>query len=235
MRNWIAALSLAFLVPLGLLMATGGSRNAMSTPLPHQVSGEMPSENSPSVQYTGGVKGWVDDPLISPISMSELPDGTLGPISLDFTLGSRAIFHPHGEQLCASGCAASRHPTETLTRGRFNSLLLEYADEPLGDAGPAQDTLLYFGRQAAQLFATEGPGRLDPVRASVLRHELARDHVAIEIRVVDALDRVRASLPPTNVPLDRRHEFELDTHQLQPMIASGTVKRVGRDFLWTRL
>ena len=83
--------------------------------------------------------------------------------------------------------------------------------------------------------ASEAPGRLDPVRAAILKHELARDHAEIEIRVVDALDRVRASLPPTSVPLDRRHEFELDTHQLQPMIASGTVKRVGRDFLWTRL
>ncbi|MEO8498964.1 MAG: hypothetical protein ABI614_28200, partial [Planctomycetota bacterium] len=73
------------------------------------------------------------------------------------------------------------------------------------------------------------------VRTAVLKYELARDHAEIEIRVVDALERVRASLPATDVPLDRRHEFELDTYELQPMIASGTVKRVGRDFLWTRL
>jgi len=235
MCNRVAALGLTFLVPLGLLMATRESRNLTSTRLPHELGETLPSGDSPSVQHAAGVKGWDDDPLIAPIIMSEPADLWPAAMTFDFTHGDRAIFHPHGEQVCASGCAASRHPTEALTRDRFHSLLLEYANEPIANAGPAQDALLYYGRQAAQLLATEGPGRLDPLRTATLKRELARDHAEIEIRVVDALDHVRASLPPTNVPLDRRHEFELDTHQLQPMIASGTVKRVGRDYLWTRL
>lgn len=235
MRNWVAALSLMLFVPFGLLMATSGSRDATSAPFAYEVTEKLPSGDSPSVQSAAAGSGFSDDPLVSPIIVSEPAD--IHPVSmpLDFTHGGRAIFHPHGEQVCASGCAASRHPTETLTRDRFHHLLLEYADEPIADAGPAQDALLYYGRQAAQLLASEESGWLDPLRAAVLKHELARDHAEIEIRVVDALERVRASLPATSVPLDRRHEFELDTQQLQPMIASGTVKRVGRDFLWTRL
>ncbi|MDA1050064.1 MAG: hypothetical protein O3C40_06240 [Planctomycetota bacterium] len=235
MRNWVAAFPLVLLVPLGLLLATSGLRNVIPTPLPLESGETSPSGGLPSVQDVATASGSDVDPLISPIIVSELADVRSISMKPDFTHGNRAIFHPHGEQVCASGCAASRHPTDTLTQDRFNGLLLEYADEPIDDAGPAQDALMYYGRQAVQLLATEGPGRLDPVRAAVLKHELGRDHAEIEIRVVDALDRVRASLPPTNVPLDRRHEFELDTHQLQPMIASGTVKRVGRDYLWTRL
>lgn len=235
MRNSAAPLALTLLVPLGLLLAMCGPRNITSTPLPHELVATLPSGALPSVQFLASSSSSDDDPLVSPILVPELAD--VRPISmrLDFTHGEQATFHPHGEQVCASGCAASRHPTGTLTRDRFHSLLLKYADEPIDDSGPAQDALLYYGRQAAQLLATEGPGRLTPVRTALLTHELARDHAEIEIRVVDAMDCVRASLPATSVPLDRRHEFELDTHRLQPMIASGTVKRVGRDFLWTRL
>lgn len=232
MRNWVAALLLTCLVPLGLLMATW---DVTPTPLPQEDQETTSSRPLPTVQFVATAPSLEDDPLVSPIVTSALIDGSLNSLTLDFTHGDRAIFHPHGEQVCASGCAASRHPTDQLTRDEFNSLLLEYGDEPIADAGPAQDALLYYGRQAARLLVTEGAGPLDPVHTAALKHELARDHAEIEIRVVDAVDQVRASLPPTNVPLDRRHEFELDTHQLQPMIASGTVKRVGRDYLWTRL
>ncbi len=235
MRNWVAVLSLTLLVPLGLLMATGGTRNSIPIPRSLEYGDTSLRARSLSVQYVAAAADSVDDPLISPIIASKLIEARPVSLAFDFTHGERATFHPHGEQVCASGCAASRHPTETLTRERFHSLLLEYADEPIDDTGPAQDALLYYGRQATQLLVTEGAGRLDPLRTATLKRELARDHAEIEIRVVDALDHVRASLPATNVPLDRRHEFELDTYELQPLIASGTVKRVGRDFLWTRL
>ena len=40
---------------------------------------------------------------------------------------------------------------------------------------------------------------------------------------------------PERVPLDRRHVFELTPADLQPLVASGTVKRVGLHHIWTRL
>ncbi len=235
MRNWVVAVAITLIVPLGLLLATSRPRTTNTT-RPMMEGGETsPGVSVPTVQFVATASSSVEDPLISPIVVAELTNTRADSIAFDFTHGDRAIFHPHGEQVCASGCAASRHPTDTLTQDRFHALLLEYADEPLGEAGPGQDALLYYGRQAARLLASDGAGRLDPIRTAVLKHELGRDHAEIEVRVVDALERVRASLPPTDVPLDRRHEFELDTYELQPMIASGTVKRVGRDFLWTRL
>jgi hypothetical protein len=145
------------------------------------------------------------------------------------------VFHPHGEQICASGCAASRHPTEQLTRDRLEQLLAEYAVESTADPGDALETLLYYGRQVTTLLDQYGTGPLDPRHVALLRRELALGHVEIELRLVDESGVVRASLPPTSVPLDRRHEFTLEPHNLQPLIASGTVKRVGRDHLWTRL
>jgi len=37
------------------------------------------------------------------------------------------------------------------------------------------------------------------------------------------------------VPFDRRHVFEMKTNSLQPLVTSGTVKRVGLNHAWIRL
>jgi hypothetical protein len=46
---------------------------------------------------------------------------------------------------------------------------------------------------------------------------------------------VRSWLDPTEVPFDRRHVFEMEASGVQPLVTSGTVKRVGLYHLWTRL
>jgi len=153
----------------------------------------------------------------------------------EFGHGELASFHPHGEAVCASGCAASHHPTEQLTDRDFEQLLVDYSVEPITEAGKAFETLLYYGRQVTVLLDRHGSGPLDSLRAEILKQELARGHAEVSIRIVDESGVVRALLPPTSVPLDRRHEFKLDPHDLQPLIASGTIKRVGRDHIWTRL
>lgn len=152
-----------------------------------------------------------------------------------FAHDNRATFHPHGDQVCASGCAATRHPTEELTRYRFQQLLANFSDEPIDEPGLAFETLLYFGRQSAAWLERAGAAPLDPMRAALLRAELKQTHAEVSIHVVDEVGEIRATLHATRVPLDRRHEFKLDPHNLQPLIASGTVKRVGRDHVWTRL
>ncbi len=153
----------------------------------------------------------------------------------DYHPGERAMFEPHGEQVCASGCAVSRHPTRTLTQSHFHQLIERFAHEPIAETSAAFEELLYYGRQTREMLRKHGTGSLDDERASVLRHELARDHARISFRVVDETGQVRSSLPPTVVPLDRRHVFSMDVHDLQPLIISGTVKRVGLDHLWNRL
>lgn len=153
----------------------------------------------------------------------------------DFSKDTRATFEAHGEDLCASGCAASRHPTTELTREHFHELLEEYAGDPMNEDSFALESLLYFGRQTQQLLDEEGDFPLDPRRSAFLRRELKRTHASIEIRLVDEHGEVRTWLPPTRVPLDRRHVFQMEVNRVQPLITSGTVKRVGLYHLWTRL
>jgi len=204
----------------------------------------------PSVTWTPPKMGNTVDPLVPPLILSAAPDSDLAiqatadkfPVSvLQHGDGSRfdhdqgAFFHPHGEQVCSSGCAVSRHPTEQLTRSHFQRLLTSYESQPVTASGPALDELLFYGPQTAQLLRQHGTGDLSAARADFLNRQLAFTHARIAIRVIDESGQRRSWQPPTVVPLDRRHVFEMQTDKLQPLVTSGTVKRVGLDHLWTRL
>ena len=152
-----------------------------------------------------------------------------------FTHDEGAHFHAHGNTVCASGCAASRHPTEQLDEQMFYDLLAQYASEPMNETSSALEALLYFGPQAKSMLEKRGFGTLDRERADFLWHELKINHALISIRVVDENGIVRSWLKPTRVPFDRRHEFEMEVNKVQPNQTSGTVKRVGLYHLWTRL
>jgi hypothetical protein len=187
------------------------------------------------------------DPLVPPIQVtsnqssarsgpeSELhvPVVAVGPA--EFAHSPRAIFEPHGHAVCASGCAASRHPTGKLSADAFRSLLAQFATEPVDETSLALETLLFYGRQTRDLLASHGSAPLDPLREAVLQRELQYTHATVEIRVVDEKGTVRSWLPPTRVPLDRRHVFAMEVRGVQPLVTSGTVKRVGLYHLWTRL
>ena len=167
--------------------------------------------------------------------------GPLGPAVRELLepgdlIGSgRAIAHPHGEQVCASGCAASRHPTPALSWAKFRGLLARWQQEPLGQPTPALEELLFYGRQSLVYLSRVPSGELSRRRRRFLEKQLQRMHVAVAFRVVDEHGVIRVYLPPTRVPLDIRHEFLMDTHDLQPLITSGTVKRVGLYHLWQRI
>lgn len=223
-------LTIPLVIVSGLALLCLGFRNAGPT------TTEPPAEMTrPSVQLGHEAQKATGEPLVLPRELP-LPEELFTSASArELTLGDRATFHPHGEQLCASGCAVSHHPTQALTKARFHQLLTEYVAESIGEPGEALETLLYFGRQTVAWLERDGVGPLDSVRANVLHQELQRNYAEVAIRLVDEMGEVRALLPPTQMPLDRRHEFELAPHNLQPLIASGTVKRVGRDHLWTRL
>jgi hypothetical protein len=161
--------------------------------------------------------------------------GLISVLDFDFTSGQRAEFHAHGEKVCASGCAASSHPTEKLTEEVFRRLLSQYAHDPIDETSLALETLLYYGRQSQAMLRQLGGQPLDTLREEVLRKELTRQHAKVQIRVVDEEGEVRSSLPATRVPLDRRHVFSMKVNRVQPLVTSGTVKRVGLYHLWTRL
>lgn len=168
------------------------------------------------------------DAAVPPVATLDLHD----PRVIDPS--GRATAHPHGEQVCASGCAASRHPTPPLARKRFLVLRDAYAREPVA-GGPALDELMFYGPQTLRLLEQEGPGALDDARVALIGEELKKTHALVEIRVVDEHGKVRVELPATRVLLDLRYEFDMTTHDLQPVLTSGTVKRVARDRVWQRL
>ena len=196
------------------------------------------------------------DPGLGSAEMIELSRRRLAEQFDRFDHGERAVFHAHGEEICASGCAASRHPTETLTLKKFRTLLAEFeasastvdesrseVDRPgldpdsnmIVEHRAALDQLVYYGPQTLRMLDSVGTGNLTSAQTELLRRELRRTHALIEIRVVDEHGDIRTWLPSTRVPLDRRHVFEMEVKNLQPLITSGTVKRVGLDYLWVRL
>ncbi|MCH7728150.1 MAG: hypothetical protein IH991_16980 [Planctomycetes bacterium] len=153
----------------------------------------------------------------------------------DFSSGERATFHPHGNEVCSSGCAVSNHPTEELTHDKFRELIRQFADDDIDENSLAYETLLFYGRQTQALLTTLGPGELDPLRTASLKAELSKSNAKVWIRLLDENGEIRSFCPPTNVPMDRRHVFKMDANNLQPLVTSGTVKRVGLDHLWVRL
>jgi hypothetical protein len=153
----------------------------------------------------------------------------------DFTHDDSAMFEPHGEQICASGCAVSRHPTGALTKRRFEQLLKDYSRSPLDETNSALEELLFYGPQTGRMIEQFGCAGLGKEQASFLREQLEYTHAKISIRVVDQHGIIRTWLDQSLVPFDRRHVFEMETRDLQPLVTSGTVKRVGLNHLWTRL
>lgn len=184
-----------------------------------------------------------EDPLVPPIQLDpflaldgKMPaKGRLLALGDEFGHGQRARFHAHGQQVCASGCAASRHPTEQLTLPRFRELMFAASRKPLDANNQAFETLLYFGRQTRQFISQHGYVYLDDEQSWQLRAELLKSHAIVSIRVIDETEEVRSWIHDIRVPLDRRHVFDMETQRLQPLVTSGTVKRVGLDHLWTRL
>ena len=166
----------------------------------------------------------------------------------------RAAHHAHGDKVCASGCAVSNHPTEYLPAWKYKKLMLRFAKEPLptkltsksastvsssatddSDEPTALDELVYYGRQTRDYLSIEGTFGIDQDYVKFLSEQLACNHAKIQIRVVDEHGVVRTWLPATRVPFDRRHVFDMEEKDLQPLVTSGTVKRVGLDYLWVRL
>lgn len=148
----------------------------------------------------------------------------------------RAHSEPHGHQQCASGCAVSHHPTRRLSVDECRDLLVAYQETPFDQQSDALDALLYYGVQTQVRLRKESlRNLLDTEHVQSLNKELSRDRAVVAIRIVDQSGKVRANLPPTEVPQHVRQVFEFDVYDIQPLICSGTVKRVGKNHIWQRL
>ena len=141
--------------------------------------------------------------------------------------------HPHGDQICASGCTLTRHPTKLLTPARFDTLIEQLADSETHD--DAVDRLLYYGPQTQRRLNTLNKTRIRNADLELLTEELSHAQCSISIRLRAEDGRELADLPPQIVPFDLRHEYQLTVNGIPSLAASGTVKRVGRYEFWSRL
>ncbi len=162
-------------------------------------------------------------------------EGYLDLESVDFSKDETALFEPHGHDVCASGCAASRHPTPELSKEEFRRLMLECSRFSFDENNHALESLLFYGRQTKAFLTQLGTSPLNSEQKHFLLKELGRTHALISFRVVDEHGIIRTQMRNTRVPLDRRHVFEMETERLPDLETSGTVKRVGLHHLWTRI
>jgi len=227
---------LAILLLAGILQAKWKNHVASfaDTPNPNQAEQRTANEE-PVVTHS--------DPLVPPaiVPKNLLPhknsQGQVTPVVFlsPFEHDAQVVFHAHGKKICASGCAASNHPTPELAVPMFKDLLQEFSTEPISEQSLSLEALLYYGKQTQDLIAKYGASPLDERREQFLLDELTKNHAKISIRLVDEYGEIRAVNEPSAVPFNRRHVFSLEGNNLQPLVASGTVKRVGLYHLWTRL
>ena len=185
-------------------------------------SKSAPATQSPSRPGLGGVVPPLDLSVESPLDrVWEKP---------------RAHSEPHGHQACATGCAVSHHPTPRLTRDRCRALLAEYQQTPFALESASLDALLYYGAQTRfQLRQASLRDLLDAKHLTFLERELSRERAIVSLRLIDQHGNVRAECPATEVPQHVRQVFKCDVYDLQPLVSSGTVKRVGKNHIWQRL
>lgn len=137
------------------------------------------------------------------------------------------------EKGCAVGCAAIPDETPNFTQQDFIKHLKKFATQPLDKASIDLETLLFYGKYTKQWLPQTS--MLDAEHALFLQRELQKTHVKIELRVTDERGQVRIELPPTLVEIGTKyHQHVSQTHDMQPLEMSGTIKRVGVHHLWSR-
>lgn len=144
---------------------------------------------------------------------------------------------PEGSpESCSSGCGSEPASIANAPAAEeLAELLAAHASEPLGEATPALEALLFHAEATRAHLETRGAGGLDASRLVLLERELARTEVVFEARIVDAEGVERVRLEPSRIPLGVKQHLHADeVVRFQPPVIAGRVERVGLHHLWTR-
>ena len=136
---------------------------------------------------------------------------------------------------CKTTCSLGDRQGELhLSDGEIEVLLEDWNTQPLGEPTIELETLLfYFKDTRSWLDRNEAP--LDGAHLAFLRHELSRDQVTIEMRLLDDAGEVRGTLASSDIPLKEKQHIAFEgTGSLGHLETSGKVKRVGLGHLWSR-
>lgn len=122
-----------------------------------------------------------------------------------------------------------------LSEADFVALRDTWAQEPLGPATGALETMLFHHQASAQWLEILGPGPLSPAQARFLETELARNEYSMEMRLVDDAGQIRGHVGLDASPFDHKaHLYFDDTGSLGALLTSGRAKRVGLAHIWSR-
>jgi len=139
------------------------------------------------------------------------------------------------ESGCASSCSVEDPPGVELKKAEFLQLVGTWSKQPVGEATIELETLLFHFKRSKQLLHRLEPEVLDEEHRNFLEQELHRDQVSVEFRLVDESGELRGHVRAGEVPLKaKQHLVFADTGSLGRFEASGKVKRVGLNHLWSR-
>ncbi|MBL4849713.1 MAG: hypothetical protein JKY65_29645 [Planctomycetes bacterium] len=136
---------------------------------------------------------------------------------------------------CVGSCSAVADGPSVAEPLQVRRWLSDFRSQPLSGESAALESLLFYREATRRELASAGALALDRGRLALLKREVTRDAVYLEVRVRDASGRVRLRLPKTQIVLDRKQHLALENDLGQEVEYSGTVKRVGLDHLWVRL
>ncbi|HJN76049.1 MAG TPA: hypothetical protein QGF58_19110 [Myxococcota bacterium] len=121
-----------------------------------------------------------------------------------------------------------------LSDEEIEVLLQDWALQPIGEPTIELETLLFYFHDTEDWLA-DNVAPVDYAHLAFIERELARDHVTVEMRLLDEDGEVRGTLPPTDIPLKEKQHIVFDgTGSLGHLETGGKVKRVGLDHLWSR-
>ena len=132
---------------------------------------------------------------------------------------------------CATSCALD---AKAITQEEWYSHLIAWGKQEIGVSTQELDTLLFYAKQSKEWLETFGSD-LDDAHYQFLVHELSRNQVDIEMRLVDEFDQTRGILDSRSFYLkEKQHLAFRNTQSLGALETGGKVKRVGLAHLWSR-
>ena len=132
---------------------------------------------------------------------------------------------------CATACAIT---DPHISQEEWLVALDAWSQQEIGVSTPELDTLLFYFKDSLAWLPVFGT-QLDDMHYAFLEHELYRDEVDIEMRLVDEFGKVRGTLDSKPFPLkEKQHLVFAGTNSLGWLETGGKVKRVGLAHLWSR-
>ena len=144
---------------------------------------------------------------------------------------SVSIYKERSSGGCATSCAIEE---KHISQEEWLEVLDIWSMQEMGVSTKELDTLLFYAKDSLAWLPVLG-AELDDMRYAFLEHELHRNLVDIEMRLIDEFGTSRGVLNSLSFHLkEKQHLVFSETQSLGWLETGGKVKRVGLAHLWSR-